>query len=511
MKARHKDIIRGAGFGTALGLVLLAILALLTRPYYQATVATIAPPSATPSVDSSPTVTSPPSHAPAISASPTHEALATATLASEKITHIVQEGDTLSSIAFKYGTTVQEIQAFNDLITTTIYADQVLSIPMNPVELPTPTAPVPGTSLIHTVSSDETLSHLAEKYGVSVDDIMDANSLTSEIIQIGWDLVIPVGEVPTERPTSVPGGENWQPSLLQGDLAAAYPLTMAADRFALHYQPDSLPAEEIDTILETVESSLEHIESTLQVNLQGHFDAYVAGSLFAAPNLALRGRSFSSQRRFFFLHDGTGTPADQRYILTHELTHLTTWNTMGPPISVMLHEGVAVYTGMELVRGGDHLPIQTFCAAYQEIDQLPPVSGSPSFQGHIRDLDTYYAAGCFVEYLIETYGPDKFADVYHTGDYYGNYGKSLVDLETDWLTDLESSDVALPFESAKLFSSVSEVAAGYDRLFARFTGTRPEMDAYRELDRARIAVLEGRLDKADEHLTRFDQLLTGAE
>ena len=134
--------------------------------------------------------------------------------------------------------------------------------------------------------------------------------------------------------------------MLEGELEAAYPLTVDAARFTLHYQPNSLPAEDPEAIAGMVATSLAHVERALEVNLEGWFDAYVAGSLFVPPNLALPGRSLPSQRRLFFLYDGSGTPADRQYILTCELTHLTTWNTMGRPASVVLHEGVAVYTGM---------------------------------------------------------------------------------------------------------------------------------------------------------------------
>jgi hypothetical protein len=148
-----------------------------------------------------------------------------------------------------------------------------------------------------------------------------------------------------------------------------------------------------------------------------------------------------------------------------------------------------------------------FCAAYHEIDQLPHVSGSPSFRGHIRDLDTYYAAGCFVQYLIETYGTARFAELYHTGGYVHLYGRSLQELETDWIAAIEATDRSLPFSPQQLAYCVGEVAAAYDRLFVDFSGSDLEVSAYRELDRARIAVLEGRLEDTATHLATFDKLL----
>jgi hypothetical protein len=53
------------------------------------------------------------------------------------------------------------------------------------------------------------------------------------------------------------------------------------------------------------------------------------------------------------------------------------------------------------------------------------------------------------------------------------------------------------------------LGAAYDQLFSDFNGTSPQMAAYRELDQARIAVLQARFDAAQEHLDAFAALLEG--
>ena len=504
MRTQRKDIIIGASIGIGLGLILLAGIALLARPYYMAAIPTAQP---APTL----TATSSPSAAPAIAPSATPEPSSTPTPTPEPLIYIVQEDDNLFGIALEHDTTVEAIKAANGLTSDLIRAGDELAIPPPTVILPTPTPLIEGEIVIHIVVSDETLGHIAEQYGVTVGAIQSANGLTSDAIQAGWELIIPLDETTVEWPTPESDSQTWQPSILEGDLEAAYSLAEETEQFTLHYQPNSRPARELDAVVMMVETALDHIESTLDVDLEGHFDAYAAGSLFGPPNLALRGRSFSSQRRFFFLYDGTGTLGDQQYILTHELTHLTTWNTMGRPASVMLHEGVAVYVGMELAERQDanYVSIEEFCATYHQIGRLPRVSGSPSFQGHIRDLDTYYAAGCFAQYLIEEYGTDKFAEVYHTGDYYSVYGQGLTGLEAEWIAAIESADYSLTFDADRLAYYVTEVAAAYDRLFADFTGTTAQMSAYQELDQARMALLQGRLDDTATHLATFDELLAG--
>jgi hypothetical protein len=286
-----------------------------------------------------------------------------------------------------------------------------------------------------------------------------------------------------------------------------YPLTLKGERFTLHYQPDTPAASAPDQMLGLIESALKHIETKMDVALEDQFDVYVAGSLFAAPDLALRGRSFSTQRRNFYLYDDTGTPNERRYIITHELTHLVLWNTISRPSSVMLHEGVAVYTGIEAMEAADFIPLAHFCAAYQQTDQLPSLSGTRSYLGHIRDLDLYFSAGCFAQYLIQEYGTADFKQLFSSGDYLGIYGRTLSQLEADWTKTLEQLGDELAFDADDLVTLVAQVAESYDRIFSDFSGTPSELAAYRELDLARIAVLQAQFDKAWEHLNTFEDLL----
>jgi LysM repeat protein len=459
-----------------------------------------ATPAPSPRVAASPT--------PPVSRLPSPEPTATSLPPLSPITYTVQAGDTLFGIALANGTTVDALKSANDLTSDSIFLGDVLTISMTSTLTAKSLIPTPANEKIHVVSSNETLSSIAEQYGITVAAIQSANGLSSDAIQAGQRLIIPAaGDVITSvTPSS--STTLWSPSPLEGDLQKAYPLTVDAERFTLHYQPNSPAARDRDLVVQMIETALAHAEKVLQVKLDGRLDVYAAGSLFAPPDMALRGRSFSAQRRFFFLYDDSGTPVDRLYILTHELTHPTTWNTLGQPASVMLHEGVAVYTGMELIKNEGYIPLATFCAAYHQIGRLPDLTATPSFQGHIRNLDTYYTAGCFVQYLIEKYSAARFAKVYHTGDYATVYGKSLAQLQAEWIASLEASTIALPFDPKDLVDNVTKVADAYDRLFTSFTGTAAQLRAYQELDQARTALLQGHLTDTITHLNTFNAFLT---
>jgi len=405
--------------------------------------------------------------------------------------------------------------------TPSVVATSVPLATPEPSSSPTSTVEPPEV-ITYTVQAGDELLQIAIDHDTTVEAIVEASRLISpaDLIYPGDVLTIPLhtvtqatqeltpspeGEIPIESSTPESGAQTWHPSLLEGDLASAYPSTWNTERFILHFTPDTYPAQDPQAVAAMVTRGLGHIETVMNAHLEGRFDVYVAGGLFEPPDQALRGRSFSAARRYFFLHDGTGNPADQQYIATHELTHLFTWNVFGRPVSAMLSEGAAVYTGMELIADSDHMPIKTFCTAYHQAGRLPRVSTSLGFQGHIHDLENYYAAGCFVQYLIETYGSENFGQLYPTGDYAGVYGQSLAALEADWLVDLEANGPTVPFNPDNLIEAVDSVGTAYDELFTGFTGTPAQMAAYPELDAARIALLEERFNDVNAHLIAFDQ------
>lgn len=95
-------------------------------------------------------------------------------------TYIVQKGDSLWAIARKYNISVEDLINANNLSNLTIYSGQELIIPTKT-----------SNDITHTVVSGDTLWSISRKYGISVDDIIRANNLTSTILSIGQQLIIP--------------------------------------------------------------------------------------------------------------------------------------------------------------------------------------------------------------------------------------------------------------------------------------------------------------------------------
>ena len=97
-------------------------------------------------------------------------------------THVISKGETLGSIAKSYGLTVQEIANANNLKNANnVRVGQKLTIP--------------GTDSIPTeyiVRKGDTLGKIANRYGLSINQVAEANNLRNKkIVRIGQKLIIP--------------------------------------------------------------------------------------------------------------------------------------------------------------------------------------------------------------------------------------------------------------------------------------------------------------------------------
>jgi LysM repeat protein len=119
-------------------------------------------------------------------------------------THVVQRGENLYRIALHYGISVDALAKANNITNASvIYAGQTLVIPdYNPapdtVENPT----VAGTPTKYTVTYGDTLASIATKFGMTVDQLMKINNLNNpNRILRGQELVV-WAITPVEEPAA---------------------------------------------------------------------------------------------------------------------------------------------------------------------------------------------------------------------------------------------------------------------------------------------------------------------
>ena len=96
-------------------------------------------------------------------------------------TYVVQSGDSLYSIAKKFGTTADKIKQLNNLNNNTLSVGQEIAIPSVALSEVT----------IYKVQSGDNLYDLAKKFGTSVSELKDLNNLKSDSLSINQELKVP--------------------------------------------------------------------------------------------------------------------------------------------------------------------------------------------------------------------------------------------------------------------------------------------------------------------------------
>jgi LysM repeat protein len=190
---------RGIGLGV---LIIVGIVVLVTRYQISSDEAAAALNiENTPTLTATPAATSTrtPTHTPTPTVTPTVTPLPSPTLRS----HEIESGETLLFLAGLYDVTVEELARLNSINETTIlHVGQLLKIPAS-ADLSAIEQVLPP-QIIYTVQSGDTLSSIAYTHGTTVDGIMASNpDQDLALIFPGQELVVPLS-TPTPTGTATP-------------------------------------------------------------------------------------------------------------------------------------------------------------------------------------------------------------------------------------------------------------------------------------------------------------------
>jgi LysM repeat protein len=142
--------------------------------------------------------------------------------------HVVQRGDTLYSLARRYGTTVNAIVQANGLRNRNwIYVGQRLVIPGAATTTTSGSSGSSSSGSVHVVQRGENLYRIALRYGTTVRALALANNLAStSLIYVGQRLVIPGGgstsAAPSSSSVSAPTAGKWIDIKLVSQSLVAY-------------------------------------------------------------------------------------------------------------------------------------------------------------------------------------------------------------------------------------------------------------------------------------------------
>ena len=105
----------------------------------------------------------------------------------ECVTYTVKKGDNLYSIARKYDTTIEEIKRYNNLTNNNLSINQKITIPCYNEKININTKP---NYISYLVKKGDTLYSIAKKYGTNVEQIKKDNNLSNNNLEIGTNILI---------------------------------------------------------------------------------------------------------------------------------------------------------------------------------------------------------------------------------------------------------------------------------------------------------------------------------
>ncbi|MFJ7736187.1 LysM peptidoglycan-binding domain-containing protein [Lysinibacillus sp. NPDC097287] len=108
---------------------------------------------------------------------------------SSTTSYTVKSGDSLSKIGSQYGVSYKTLMEWNNLSSTLIHVGQKLVVKGSTTNPPSNSAVSSNTST-YIVKSGDTLSKIGSKYGISYQNIMKLNNLSSTKISVGQKLII---------------------------------------------------------------------------------------------------------------------------------------------------------------------------------------------------------------------------------------------------------------------------------------------------------------------------------
>ena len=115
------------------------------------------------------------------------------------ISYVVKRGDNLYSIARQYGVNVNDLKKINNLTSDILSIGQIINIPSSTTIVTPSEDDIINETNTYIVQRGDTLWSISRNFGVSVEDIKNANNLANDILTIGTTIIIPVGTIPSNN------------------------------------------------------------------------------------------------------------------------------------------------------------------------------------------------------------------------------------------------------------------------------------------------------------------------
>ena len=219
--------------------------------------------------------------------------------------------------------------------------------------------------------------------------------------------------------------------------------------YVFHFHTNSKAANDINRIIALQECCFEYICKMLDINFQGPIEYFLCNSreevgILEGSNIAGNGVANPIEKKIYAVYN-----EEIQCVGSHEDVHVIS-HQLNEEGSYALGEGLAMFFDKNW--WGIHNTAWTFFYInndqYQKIVDLV----DNDYFDWIDCSVSYPIMGCFTEYLILTYGIDRFKELYHSkyddllNSFEFCYKKSLAEMETEFLIYVKMFPNAKPID-----------------------------------------------------------------
>jgi hypothetical protein len=200
---------------------------------------------------------------------------------------------------------------------------------------------------------------------------------------------------------------------------------------------DGLYADQRDALADDLKQALDYVMKRFGSSPSGHFNAVIARE----DSCNLHGVAHTEERTVQVSTCNSIARDRAVAIMAHEFVHQLAQDRYGPAhlsADLILAEGVATWGAGEYWLGGQP-DFRAYVRGQRASGVFFPLATDYTGKGIGAMNALYYQWASFVDFLITTYGREKFDQVYVAGqgapgsaDYRGVYGKGLDVLEQEW-------------------------------------------------------------------------------
>ncbi len=203
------------------------------------------------------------------------------------------------------------------------------------------------------------------------------------------------------------------------------------EHFTIYYSQSSFTEEEIHWVAAEHEIALHQIMETLALTRQSTISSFVYPSEEVKGRLMGAGATDIAKPWSAEIHvsreslEGT---------LKHELVHVVAGQFGLPIIRASLSPGLVEGLAMALTRERGNRTLHEYAAAMRASGIDPDIGRLMSATGFVSNYSSvsYVLAGSFCRFLIDRYGIRKMMQLYRSGNYEEQYGRSLESLIGSW-------------------------------------------------------------------------------